>query len=329
MTISRIVTTELEANREQLMVESSPEAAGKVRSNSIQHIASMPDGVPVLVMGFGKALVILDKEGNVLSEVDFPNLRRGWQFDPSKVCVPGSIPTNKVFNNLRFPSGIVLVVGGASTAKSPFVHLLASAGKPHYSVIRYGEPLAGYMVDEGEAMESLGRALLTESDIVFDSVKDLLAMATGGAMASGLSRGALPILSDLSALAATVGATIYIPINPSTSAENIVEMVVEAAKSNVAMTIVNGSKSGGVSNTWISSIRRGEGLLRDVVEFDAGFTEDSLIMEFFGDAYLSTANGKAKTPSWGGTAQRVSAATQIANQESFDAALRRHMTPKK
>lgn len=326
----RINHGDLESIREAQYAAASPEAAGHARARANAIISATAPGVPVISIGFGDSMVVLDKDGNRLSkdqiaehETENGQMSRGWQIDLSSVTPAGAIPTNKMIGGeLRIPSGVVMVVGGANTAKTPIVHLLADSDAEGYAVVRYGEPMAGYIVDQNQAAVAIGQALLFEQDVALDSAKDLLALAGGGAMASGLSRGSLPILSDLSALAATVGSTIYIPINPSTDTAAVVEMVVEAAKSNVAMTVVNnGGDGSGIGTLWTAAIRRGEGLEREIVTFNAGFKAGSKIMHYNGFSGLSSGAKRAKT-----TGVSITSSTVV--DEAFDGLIRRQFIPR-
>lgn len=323
-------SADLESGRLAIQEASSRTAAGVARQLASAEISSNVDpDSPVLVMGFGNKSMALNSQGDVLDNDSdkVKGLGKGWKIDVDAVSPRGSVPTNKVLaNGLHVPAGVALVVGAASTAKTPLVHLLAASGVSEYATIRYGEPLAGYIVDEMEAALAIGQCLLKEKDIVLDSVKDLLATASGGAMASGLSRGALPLLSDLSALAATVGSTLYVPINPSTTAENIVEMVVEAAKSNVAMTIVADPTYG--PNAWLASIRKGEGLEREVVLFEASFHKGSLIMHMKDDQVVPVQGKTQKILSNVKVKDSTMPSPNMPSEAAFDAALRRHFKTK-
>lgn len=322
--------SELPTLRKAQLAAATPEAAGLARKATSAIIEAAGETDPVLVMNFGIEAIALNKHGLELVDEtvedaeegvdavitskkrDARRMTRGWHVDFTKEVIPGSVPTNKMIGDLRIPCGVVLVVGGASTAKTPMVHALASAGGLPYATVRYGEPLAGYIVDPRVAAISLGQALIEQSDIVFDSIKDLLAYAPGGAMASGLSRGSLPVLSDLSAMASSAGCTIYIPMNPSTPDANIVEMIVEAAKSNVAMvlTTVNSDDRSGTA-TWTALSRRGEGLRRDLVTFNTKFDADSIL-------HLESQNKGQRVVS---TASVVSGVVGV---DALDGLLRRH-----
>lgn len=313
---------ELETVRKAQHAQSLPEAAGIVRSKASEILASLPDGTPALVLKAGSGKVGVDVRGKALDASVVEGLRVGWQVDFSSIVTPGAIPTNKVIvqaDNLRMPSGVVLIVGGASTAKTPLAHLLASAGDSPYGVVRYGEPLAMYAIDVAIAMSCLATAIVLCQDVVLDSVKDLLAFASGGAMASGLSRGALPILSDMASIATTVGTSLYVPINPSTDKEEVVAMVVEASRSNATTTIVADESVSG----WSVYARRGEGLERELSRFDATFSAGSLLMHFK-NAKQSTGLKSAAPGDFSNSARSV--AGNMVNDEQFESLLRRHLT---
>lgn len=297
----------LVAHREANAKLSDPKAELKLFKAMSKLIGEQPDNSPLLFIGFGKKHVgilpngkqalgvkadpdVGDEDGDVES-VDISSFSRGWKFsrvneaDQSMLDDSvGSAATNKMVGDVRVAAGVCLIIGGASTAKTPFAHAIAGAGGRDYAVVRYGEPLAGYCLDPNEMALQLGEALITCSDIVLDSVKDILAFASGGAMASGISRGSFPILSDLSALAAQRGATIYIPFNPSNVDEKTVNALIEAARSNVTTTIVGNSTANPSVSEWTVFTRRGEGLLRDNATLRGSFKPNSLIMEIVGTA---------------------------------------------
>lgn len=328
---TKLKSNELGALRTKLQKWCNPTSAGAARAATHIVISEVAENQPVLVMNFGNEAIALNKDGAeivdektsegedgsviVVEKVtrDARKMTRGWHVPLSNVVDPGSVPTNKMLGDLRIPCGVVLVIGGAATAKTPMVHALASASVEEYAIVRYGEPLAGYIVDARDAAVALGAAMIRESDIVFDSIKDLLAYAPGGAMASGLSRGSLPVLSDLSAMASSVGCTIYVPLNPSTPNEDVVTMLVEAAKSNVAMvvTTVSVNEKLGTAN-WTALIRRGEGLVRDLVTFESHFDKESVLH------IGSSATNKGRVVR---TASAVSGAVGV---DALDGLLRRH-----
>lgn len=147
----------------------------------------------------------------------------------------GSLADNFVAAGVQFKAGLCAIVGGGGVGKTPLAHTLAGAA-PSYSVIRFGEPFAGYTTDSDECAFQLVDAMYHHRAVVFDSVKDILA-GGGSAMKSGLSRDALVALSSWSIAAANCGCTLFVPVNPSTTDPETLEILVEALKSNVSAVI--------------------------------------------------------------------------------------------
>lgn len=171
----------------------------------------------------------------------------------------GSAGTVKITSGYRTPAGVALIVAGGNAGKSPIAHALAGSSGSEYEIVRYGEPLANYIVEEQLACDDLALKLFHFDEVIVDSVKDVLAMASGGAMKSGISRGALPILSRWGAIAASMGKSIYVPINPSSDDDEVFTLLVEASKSN-STTVLFPAGNDGLEWTYLS--RRGESLLR-------------------------------------------------------------------
>lgn len=171
------------------------------------------------------------------------------------IIVPGSAPMNKAVGTLHVPCGICVIVAKGGAGKTPLAHHLAGAGVDEYATIRVGEPFAGYSTNRQTVARDLGRAMVSHSDIVLDSIKDLLAEG-GGLMKGGIARAALVDLSAWATQAAALGVTIYIPLNPSGD-EELVRIMTEVARSNATMTV---SHNGGSS--WAYSTRTGEGMER-------------------------------------------------------------------
>lgn len=202
------------------------------------------DGCKAAVNGKGK-LVSYNKDANkhiVHAKV------RGLQ---------GAAPGNKKLGEVVIPCGVCAIVGSGNTGKSPLAHALASYGGENYAVVRVGEPLSGYGSSKTESAEDLAQAMVLASDVVVDSIKDVLSSGSGAAMKSGLNRDALTSISTWSAQACDLGTTLYIPINPSTPEPAVVAMIAEAAKSNATSCLIH---AGG--QKWEFFARTGEGLQR-------------------------------------------------------------------
>lgn len=184
----------------------------------------------------------------------------------------GAAPLNKIVNGISIPCGVCLIVGGGGVGKTPLAWSLAAHSDKHdhqFEVVRVGEPLAGYTSEDKQAALELLEALDSYSDVVVDSIKDLLSSARGAALRSGLSRGALSVLSAWSSVACATGSTIYVPVNPSTDEPDVVEILAEAARSNATSTIVSRG-----SDQWEYFIRSGEGLPRRKGTFSVSFVND-------------------------------------------------------
>lgn len=303
--------------RQEQSEVASPASAGKSFDGFTARLAAAeafdPDA-PRLFVGFGKTVFGLTADGSLAYAKKFDDdgdeiagageivtsKARGWVVPAIGTgvyerTVEGSVPTNKMIGDVRVPAGVVLIVGAASTAKSPFAHALAAHGDDPYAVVRYGEPLAGYSLDVDEMSRDIGLAMLNYKDIVLDSIKDVLAFAAGGAMSSGIQRGAFPILSDLSALAAERGCTVYVPLNPSNPDPKVVDMLIEAARSNVACVVVGEPTAVPGAVEWNFFTRRGEGLLRDLQTLTSHFAPNELVMTL--DHKAAPGSKKLRSPS--------------------------------
>lgn len=183
--------------------------------------------------------------------------------------IVGSAPLNKVVGGLQIPCGVCLIIAGGGFGKTPLAWGLAAAERGNddaFAVCRIGEPLAGYVSDDADAAKRIIEAMSLSSDVVVDSIKDLLSSAKGAAMKSGLSRDALSVLSSWSELACAMGVTLYVPVNPSTPDPEVLDMLAEAARSNATCTIIAAGK-----DSWEFFSRTGEGLNRRNGKFDVRY----------------------------------------------------------
>lgn len=251
---------------------------GKARDAFKAALASFPatgyaltlwleDDKPVVLYKNGnvafKPDIVRDQKGYItpdsaaaLAAYDEARSRSGWHPD-LRVQPLGSAPTAFNLGGVAGPAGVIAIVGGAGTGKTPLSHAIAGGGGDEYSLVAYGEPLAGYATDLTSASRALGVALLTGDSVVFDSIKDLLSLASGGAMKSGLARGVFPILTHLSVVAADAGVAVFVPVNPSSPDEAVLDLLSEAVASNTTGLIVATKGEG-----WRYLFRRGEGLDR-------------------------------------------------------------------
>jgi hypothetical protein len=285
-----ITKNELKALRAKQKVANVQEPL-KWFSEFTKVLDSFGDDRVALQMGFGSHLYAFTKNGEVVYEIvensegektatgeAIKGRYRGWseEMKDNSSNPPGCAPAVAKVGNVTIPAGVCLVIGAASTAKTPFAHALAAECSDRYAIVRYGEPLSGYITDPEQLTMTLARALIAEPVIVLDSVKDVLAMAPGGAMTSGISRGSFPILSDLSVVACDRGSVVIVPFNPSNPSADVISAMMEAARSNVTSVVMG--QNNGDSTLWTVFSRSGEGLQRVTSEMVGTFEEGSDIM---------------------------------------------------
>lgn len=209
----------------------------------------------------------LAKQLDAVAAYELARERIGWH--PDLVVTSGAAPCAAVFDGIAIPAGLTAVIGGSGAGKTPLAHALASLDG-EYSMVPYGEPLSGYMTDATTATRALALAFAEGKSIVFDSIKDLISTANGGAMKSGLSRGVLPILTQLSIVAADAGVCLLTPLNPSSRDPELMAVLSEAVASNSTSMLVHDI---GAPGHWSFMFRRGEGLDRSVGELITGRDE--------------------------------------------------------
>lgn len=258
---------------------------GERRRHVVGLLSSM-DGLAIQVK-FGRGIGQVDTKGQVFEKpVDpeeeaadaatFSRVAKGVTIDPrlsmgDPMAVMGAAYGNKKIGNLIIPCGVCLIVGPGGSGKTPLAHSLAAHGVADYGIVRIGEPLAGYSGSEKATAENIARGIVLESDLVVDSIKDLLASG-GSLMKGGISRDALITLSEWSAIACDMGTTIYIPVNPSSAEPEMLALLGEAARSNATSTILYSGES-----RWEYIGRTGEGLSRTKASIT--FRDDSLAIE--------------------------------------------------
>lgn len=252
-------------------LESAATETGVRRSAFLAAVRKLPADEPAITVTYGKTSVSINKDGEPLFA---PGDKGGLALFPAgvhplaKSDLPGSAPGNKMVDKILVPSGACAVVAGGGKGKTPLAHALASAGVSAYSVVRVGEPLAGYASSHESIAFSIAIAILDSSDVVLDSIKDLLA-GGGAAMKSGLSREALTSLSSWASTACDAGCTLYIPVNPSTPDPEVTALLVEAGKSNATMLVTPTD-----GHAWEYFNRKGEGLPRTSGRFNLFFSKD-------------------------------------------------------
>jgi len=206
----------------------------------------------------GKAAV-LSEDGSIVEPAVVAPAEGRTFINPAlrEAALIGSAGLNKVVDGMPIPYGVCVIVAGSGAGKTPLAHYLAGSGVDSYGIVRVGEPFAGYTTNVGEAAAGIGCAAVAFSDVVVDSIKDLLAQG-GAAMKGGIARSALSDLSFWSILGATLGVTFYVPLNPSSGDEETIKMLIEVAKSNTSLTV----SRVGEGDVWNFSARPGEGLDR-------------------------------------------------------------------
>lgn len=254
---------------------------GLQREKVLAVMKAMPKGEFAYSVSFGKSVVRITGDGQIMpapkrigvskdSEevvvgVSEPTLSfeeaatlTGVSEKIEAVTVAGSAPANKQGPHGMIRAGLALLVAPGGVGKTPLAHMLAQHGVKSYAVVRAGEPLAGYTSNRDRIAKSLALAMYHSSDVVLDSIKDLLSSSGGGAMKGGISREALLDLSSWATTAANLGVTIYVPLNPSS--KDLIEAMVEVASSNATTVFSNDGKTGA---EWAWSSRTGEGMPRE------------------------------------------------------------------
>lgn len=182
-------------------------------------------------------------------------MQHAGMLPPAGICY-----TVGTIDGFKVPAGAVLITGKGDSGKTPMAHALAeqlsASHDEGFYLLRLAESFTGNLKTDKQAGLELADAMASHSIIVIDSIKDMLTTMGGTAMESGLSRDALPMLSRLSMLASDLGCVILCPINPSSPRDSVIELIAEAARSNVATAMI------GHNGGWTIVARRGEGLMR-------------------------------------------------------------------
>lgn len=257
------------------------DTAGRQRS-LFEALAKSASGDPLFSVTYGTAVSTVRGDGSLWVQPKAAKKTAASTTDPADdsaiippfpglsaalrgIITPGAAPLNKKVGAIHIPCGVCAIVAGGGVGKTPLAHTLAASGVDSYGIVRVGEPLAGYAMKHSEVADDLVQAMYHESDIVLDSIKDLL--ASGSAlMKGGISRTALVSLSEWGSLAAALGCTLYVPVNPSGDSA-LISVMVEQAKSNATMTVWDADAK------WYWSARGGEALHRLEGEFPRSITK--------------------------------------------------------
>lgn len=303
MSFSISSASEQQKHRKQLMRAASAESCGKHRAE-VEEVLHSIGSEAAFALQFDKSTAVIDGDGveyepelvddvvvldggNVQSmkikAKQAKSFRQGYRHPLLTKGLKGAAHANKQGPGFVIPCGVVLIVAGGGKGKTPLAHALAgwsNSGRDHeYAVVRIGEPLSGYTDSTSDAALSLGCAMANHSDVVLDSIKDLMSGAEGAAMKSGISRGALLSISGWSSLACDLGCTIYIPVNPSTDDEEVKQLLIEAARSN-ATAVISMTSDG----KWMYSARTGEGLERRAGTLIVTYKDDAVTVSSDSDS---------------------------------------------
>lgn len=262
---------------------------GLARDQWLELNSKASDGAPVFTVRYGRTKVSVDSQGHPVAVLNVEVDEDGNEFQPGltleelKALVPGvssygsaqgSAPANKMIGDVTIPCGLVLIIGAGGHGKTPLSHALAQCGVESYALVAAGEPLAGYMSDEFQIACAIGESMVNMSDVVLDSIKDRLSEGSNP-MKSGISRQALTMVSTWSAHACEMGVSLYVPVNPSVPDEEVVELLIEASRSNATATVTLVSSSS-TESVWNVFHRTGEGLPRSQGTLTMRFDEEGL-----------------------------------------------------
>lgn len=261
------------AKHRQLLIKAASDVGAR-RASVLSVIDSIDAAEPLFTVEFDTARATISRNGLVLKD-DINDddklevMARGFVHSALR-GIPGAAHANKrIGKDLIIPSGVCLILGAGGTGKTPLAHALASHGVQDYSVVRIGEPLAGYASDPALAAAALAGGIFKSANVVLDSIKDLLSSAEGAAMKSGISRGAISGLSSWSSVACELGATVFVPVNASTDDPEVMKMLSEAARSNATMAILHQP-----DGSWQYFARQGEGLPRNSGRLSFSYADD-------------------------------------------------------
>lgn len=249
------------------------------RRGVVAKILEELDTSPAVGVSFNRSRAVVDGNGELWSagaalDEESPDEREikapRFEADPKtfllhpslKASMLGAAHGNKLIGKVIIPCGVCLILGQGGVGKTPLAHAMAAHGSSSYGVVRAGEPLSGYGATELDTAYDIAKGLVSSSNVVIDSIKDVLSSGEGGAMKSGLSRRALTQLSVWAAQACDLGTTLYVPVNPSTPDPEVTALLVEAARSNATSVVVHEQ-----GQSWQYYGRMGEGLNRTSAKF--------------------------------------------------------------
>lgn len=243
-----------------------------------------PAQVEIMKLAFGNSCAVLFDNGRILTrlakgEVDQSSYISYTYLDAvSRVTGVNVNRDSGILNDcinlggFTWKCGMCIVTGPAAAGKSPVLKWFKDSAPDSTALVRFGEPLPGYLTLDAEAAYEIMRALINPAVrvIAIDSMKDLLvSMSYGGTMARGIPRAIFRFMSQLGAIAAALGKLVVVPLNISTDNADAIKEVTEAVYSNSTCALI-GSGSG----EFALSQRNGESKLRTTGHVVLSFDKD-------------------------------------------------------
>lgn len=181
------------------------------------------------------------------------------------------LTVNGVVDGLALPAGIIVIMGGGSTGKTPLLHYLLK--KTRGLAIRYGEPLPGFIRTEKE----LALTMLTADNTVIgvDSFKNVMGRLGGASTARGISREIFATLSDLGSIYASYDRSLLTPFNISSDRSDAIAEIYEAVRSNATM-VISATESPG---QFVYLARTGDGLKRRTGSIRLEWQDDGVVAQ--------------------------------------------------
>lgn len=198
--------------------------------NEVYTVSGIGDDEIKLMYGLDKVAEVPPLPGSTFAAKRGVGFRRVAQ-GGAQLQVVGTVD-----DVLPVPTGLVLFVGPADVGKTPLaMHVAEKLGGV---LVKHGEPFPGFTITREElAMQILEAAQLSDV-IVVDSLKDLARDSSGAAMSDGLNSGFFTMMSQWSALFASYGKSLVVPVNFATSRDDAIKSAVQSIKSNATMLAV-------------------------------------------------------------------------------------------
>lgn len=256
---------------------SQVEADVEVEGELVDYVA--PDPEEVLRVRFGRAMAVVFDDGSrkvharikdaetALTSTDAARDHISHEYALDITNDPSTLETAFDNGDLRVPVGIGVIMGPANVGKTPVLKWMVSqSNKQHPGsarLIRYGEPLPGYITRETEAVSLLVDYLLDREVkvIAIDSIKDLLGTMGGSLMARGIPREMFVMLSQWGSVAASLGKVIIVPLNISTDNADALAEVESGVLSNATFAAIASAVTGSGFKFDVTA-RQGEGKRR-------------------------------------------------------------------